>query len=134
MVGTQVAGSGLGNEYDSDRTFHSYYQWVPFTLFFQVRLIFNMISSNTWINFTFVVGSHVLRPSLDLEELGGRQNANDLRRSSRSSYDADSRETYASRPIGPISRRQYEHSQHLRVRILFLRIFERSQCGKLTLK
>jgi innexin len=35
-IGTQVAGSGLGNEYGQDRTFHSYYQWVPFTLFFQV--------------------------------------------------------------------------------------------------
>lgn len=34
-VGTEVASSGLGNEYEHDRTFHSYYQWVPFTLFFQ---------------------------------------------------------------------------------------------------
>lgn len=35
-VGTHVASSGLGNEFEQDRTFHSYYQWVPFTLFFQV--------------------------------------------------------------------------------------------------
>lgn len=35
-VGTEVASSGLGNEFENDRTFHSYYQWVPFTLFFQV--------------------------------------------------------------------------------------------------
>lgn len=42
-VGTQVASSGLGNEYENDRTFHSYYQWVPFTLFFQV-------SKTTWMS------------------------------------------------------------------------------------
>jgi innexin len=35
LVGTQVAQSGLGNDND-EKTFHSYYQWVPFMLFFQV--------------------------------------------------------------------------------------------------
>jgi innexin len=34
-VGTHVASSGLGNDYNSEKTYHSYYQWVPFTLFFQ---------------------------------------------------------------------------------------------------
>lgn len=35
QIGTQVAHPGLGNDYD-EKTYHSYYQWVPFTLFFQV--------------------------------------------------------------------------------------------------
>lgn len=34
-IGTAVAQSGLGND-NQEKTFHSYYQWVPFTLFFQV--------------------------------------------------------------------------------------------------
>lgn len=34
-VGTEVAQSGLGND-NQEKTFHSYYQWVPFVLFFQV--------------------------------------------------------------------------------------------------
>lgn len=34
-VGTEVASSGLGNDND-EKTYHSYYQWVPFVLFFQV--------------------------------------------------------------------------------------------------
>lgn len=33
-MGTHVAHPGLGND-NYDKTFHSYYQWVPFTLFFQ---------------------------------------------------------------------------------------------------
>lgn len=33
-VGTEVAQSGLGND-NQAKTFHSYYQWVPFVLFFQ---------------------------------------------------------------------------------------------------
>lgn len=33
-VGTEVASSGLGNDND-EKTYHSYYQWVPFVLFFQ---------------------------------------------------------------------------------------------------
>lgn len=39
-VGTHVASSGLGNEYGQERTFHSYYQWVPFCLFFQGILFY----------------------------------------------------------------------------------------------
>lgn len=34
-TGTEVAQSGLGNDND-ERIYHSYYQWVPFMLFFQV--------------------------------------------------------------------------------------------------
>lgn len=34
-VGTEVAQSGLGND-NQEKTYHSYYQWVPFVLFFQV--------------------------------------------------------------------------------------------------
>lgn len=34
-IGTEVAQSGLGND-NQEKVFHSYYQWVPFTLFFQV--------------------------------------------------------------------------------------------------
>lgn len=33
-VGTEVASSGLGND-NQEKIFHSYYQWVPFMLFFQ---------------------------------------------------------------------------------------------------
>lgn len=36
-VGTEVAHPGLGNE-NQDKTYHSYYQWVPFVLFFQVNI------------------------------------------------------------------------------------------------
>lgn len=36
-VGTEVAQSGLGND-NQEKVFHSYYQWVPFTLFMQVSL------------------------------------------------------------------------------------------------
>lgn len=39
-VGSQVAHPGLGNEYESERTYHSYYQWVPFMLFFQGLLFY----------------------------------------------------------------------------------------------
>ncbi|XP_030749888.1 innexin inx3 [Sitophilus oryzae] len=34
IVGTEVAHPGLGNE-NQEKTYHSYYQWVPFVLFFQ---------------------------------------------------------------------------------------------------
>ncbi|XP_076266620.1 innexin 3 [Rhynchophorus ferrugineus] len=34
MVGTEVAHPGLGNE-NQEKRYHSYYQWVPFVLFFQ---------------------------------------------------------------------------------------------------
>lgn len=44
-VGTHVASSGLGNEYGQERTFHSYYQWVPFCLFFQVNVYFKILLS-----------------------------------------------------------------------------------------
>lgn len=37
-IGTHVAHPGLGNDY-GEKTYHSYYQWVPFMLFFQVSLI-----------------------------------------------------------------------------------------------
>lgn len=39
-VGTSVAHSGLGNEFNQERTYHSYYQWVPFMLFFQGLLFY----------------------------------------------------------------------------------------------
>lgn len=42
-IGTHVAHSGLGNDYE-EKTFHSYYQWVPFTLFFQVSEFINLIN------------------------------------------------------------------------------------------
>lgn len=38
-VGTHVAHPGLGND-NQDRQYHSYYQWVPFVLFFQVSPFF----------------------------------------------------------------------------------------------
>ncbi|XP_055305433.1 innexin inx3 [Sitodiplosis mosellana] len=38
-VGTEVAQSGLGND-NQEKVFHSYYQWVPFTLFFQGCLFY----------------------------------------------------------------------------------------------
>lgn len=34
-IGTHVAQSGVGSD-QGDKTYHSYYQWVPFTLFMQV--------------------------------------------------------------------------------------------------
>ncbi|XP_058454331.1 innexin inx3 [Malaya genurostris] len=39
-AGTSVAHPGLGNEYNQERTYHSYYQWVPFMLFFQGILFY----------------------------------------------------------------------------------------------
>uniref|UniRef100_A0A336M2F4 Innexin n=1 Tax=Culicoides sonorensis TaxID=179676 RepID=A0A336M2F4_CULSO len=38
-IGTHVAQSGVGSD-QGDKTFHSYYQWVPFTLFFQGILFY----------------------------------------------------------------------------------------------
>uniref|UniRef100_A0A7G3AHP4 Innexin n=1 Tax=Lutzomyia longipalpis TaxID=7200 RepID=A0A7G3AHP4_LUTLO len=38
-IGTEVAHSGLGND-NAEKTFHSYYQWVPFMLFFQGILFY----------------------------------------------------------------------------------------------
>lgn len=35
QIGTEVAGHGLGNEFGQEKRYHSYYQWVPFMLFFQ---------------------------------------------------------------------------------------------------
>ncbi|XP_055908714.1 innexin inx3 [Eupeodes corollae] len=35
QIGTDVASHGLGNEYGEEKRYHSYYQWVPFVLFFQ---------------------------------------------------------------------------------------------------
>jgi hypothetical protein len=39
-VGTHVAHPGVGSyvEGDNETRYHSYYQWVPFMLFFQVSL------------------------------------------------------------------------------------------------
>jgi len=45
-IGTEVAASGLGNEWMKDKTVHSYYQWVPFTLFFQVRSLASLSPTN----------------------------------------------------------------------------------------
>lgn len=35
-TGSEVAFPGSGNESGEEKRFHSYYQWVPFMLFFQV--------------------------------------------------------------------------------------------------
>ncbi|XP_037956773.1 innexin inx3 [Teleopsis dalmanni] len=35
QIGTEVASHGLGNEFGQEKRYHSYYQWVPFVLFFQ---------------------------------------------------------------------------------------------------
>lgn len=35
QIGTDVASHGLGNEFGEEKRYHSYYQWVPFVLFFQ---------------------------------------------------------------------------------------------------
>ncbi|XP_020294697.1 innexin inx3 isoform X2 [Pseudomyrmex gracilis] len=39
-VGTHVAHPGLGNDQDGEKRYHSYYQWVPFMLFFQGILFY----------------------------------------------------------------------------------------------
>lgn len=39
-VGTHVAHPGLGNDFDGEKRYHSYYQWVPFMLFFQGILFY----------------------------------------------------------------------------------------------
>lgn len=38
QIGTDVAAPGLGNDYGQEKRYHSYYQWVPFVLFFQVSV------------------------------------------------------------------------------------------------
>lgn len=40
QIGTDVASHGLGNEYNAEKRYHSYYQWVPFVLFFQGLLFY----------------------------------------------------------------------------------------------
>ncbi|XP_035727500.1 innexin inx3-like [Vespa mandarinia] len=40
QVGTQVAHPGLGGDYNEEKRYHSYYQWVPFMLFFQGILFY----------------------------------------------------------------------------------------------
>ncbi|XP_015184198.1 PREDICTED: innexin inx3 [Polistes dominula] len=40
QVGTQVAHPGLGGDYNEEKIYHSYYQWVPFMLFFQGILFY----------------------------------------------------------------------------------------------
>lgn len=42
-VGTHVAHPGLGNE-NQERRYHSYYQWVPFVLFFQVNEVNRVVN------------------------------------------------------------------------------------------
>lgn len=39
-IGTEVASYGLGNEFNQEKRYHSYYQWVPFMLFFQGLLFY----------------------------------------------------------------------------------------------
>lgn len=77
-----------------------------------------------------VQGTDVLHSALDLEELGGRQDANDLRWLARSPHDVSSGETRAPTAAGSLSRRQHQHSQHLRLRLLLLRVSERFERGK----
>lgn len=36
MPGLGAEITGLGNDYEKEKTYHNYYQWVPFVLFFQV--------------------------------------------------------------------------------------------------
>uniref|UniRef100_A0A1B0BMK9 Innexin n=1 Tax=Glossina palpalis gambiensis TaxID=67801 RepID=A0A1B0BMK9_9MUSC len=40
QIGTEVAAHGLGNEFGQEKRYHSYYQWVPFVLFFQGLLFY----------------------------------------------------------------------------------------------
>ncbi|CAG9773051.1 unnamed protein product [Ceutorhynchus assimilis] len=39
LIGNEIAHPGLGNE-NQEKTYHSYYQWVPFMLFFQGVLFY----------------------------------------------------------------------------------------------
>lgn len=39
-VGTHVAHPGLGGDHYTEKRYHSYYQWVPFVLFFQGVLFY----------------------------------------------------------------------------------------------
>ncbi|XP_055525310.1 innexin inx3 [Wyeomyia smithii] len=76
QVGTAVAHSGLGNEYNQERTFHSYYQWVPFMLFLQGMLFYtpHWIWKN-WEDGKMRMISDGLRGNmtLSMEERRGRQ-------------------------------------------------------------
>ena len=75
-VGTAVAQSGLGNEHNQERTYHSYYQWVPFMLFFQGILFYmpHWIWKN-WEEGRMRLISDGLRGTMTLgpEERKGRQ-------------------------------------------------------------
>lgn len=56
-IGTHMAHPGLGPYAPEDkRTFHSYYQWVPFMLFFQVRLTIKLL------RFNYSLGSEIEHP------------------------------------------------------------------------
>lgn len=68
-VGTEVAGHGLGNENGEEKRYHSYYQWVPFILFLQVRMQHKHKQIMTYL-LNVLLGYYVLYPTLDLEELG----------------------------------------------------------------
>lgn len=81
------------------------------------------------VQFDDILGSDVLHSPLDLEKLGRRKDANDFWRLARSPHDANYGETVSSRPTRALPRRQPHHAQQLRIRILFLRILERRQCG-----
>jgi hypothetical protein len=73
-VGDEVAHPGVITSNvgeDDEKRYVSYYQWVGFTLFFQVSPYVYVLSKCNRIMF---LGNTVLRPSLVVEELGSWQN------------------------------------------------------------
>lgn len=81
-VGTEVAQTGLGND-NQEKVYHSYYQWVPFTLFFQVSWDITFRHSkqkSMQYNLFTITGMFVLRSSLYLEKHRRRQSRFDLSR------------------------------------------------------
>uniref|UniRef100_A0A1B0DHS3 Innexin n=1 Tax=Phlebotomus papatasi TaxID=29031 RepID=A0A1B0DHS3_PHLPP len=59
-IGTEVAHSGLGND-NAEKTFHSYYQWVPFMLFFQTFSIWRFFSNGLLIGSISRAGGAISR-------------------------------------------------------------------------